>query len=132
MYNKVILMGRLTTAPELKTTGSGTAVCSFSIAVDRAFTSKTGERTTDFIDIVAWKSNAEFVCKYLSKGALILVEGSLQTRSYEDKNGNKRKVVEVVATSFSFTGEKKQAQEVQQVEQMNNFTEIDSDEDLPF
>ena len=87
MLNKIILMGRLTRDPELRRTESGTAVCSFSIAVDRDFKSKNGEKETDFIDIVAWRATAEFVSKYFQKGSLIAIEGSLQSRQYQDKTG---------------------------------------------
>ena len=106
MLNKIILMGRLTRDPELRRTESGTAVCSFSIAVDRDFKSKNGEKETDFIDIVAWRATAEFVSKYFQKGSLIAIEGSLQTRQYQDKNGNNRTAVEVVANNISFAGPK--------------------------
>ena len=106
MLNKIILMGRLTRDPELRRTESGTAVCSFSIAVDRDFKSKNGEKETDFIDIVAWRATAEFVSKYFQKGSLIAIEGSLQTRQYQDKNGNNRTAVEVVANNINFAGPK--------------------------
>ena len=100
-------MGRLTADPELKQTANGTAVASFSIAVDRAFANKqTGERQADFINIVAWRQTAEFICKYFRKGSMIAVEGSLQSRSYEDKEGKKRTAYEVVANNVSFTGSK--------------------------
>ncbi len=107
MINVVVLMGRLTADPELKQTATGTAVTSFSIAVERSFANKqTGERQADFINIVAWRQTAEFICKYFRKGSMIAIEGSLQTRSYEDKEGNKRTVYEVVASNVSFTGSK--------------------------
>ena len=106
MLNKIILMGRLTRDPELRRTESGTAVCSFSIAVDRDFKSKNGEKETDFIDIVSWRATAEFVSKYFQKGSLIAIEGSLQTRQYQDKNGNNRTAVEVVANNINFAGPK--------------------------
>ena len=100
-FNKVILMGRLTSDPELKQTQNGVAVTSFNIAVDRRF--KQGEeRQTDFITIVAWKNTAEFICKYFGKGQAILVCGELQTRSWEDQQGNKRYATEVVASEVSF------------------------------
>ena len=108
MLNKIIIMGRLTRDPELRRTGSGTAVTSFSLAVDRDFKSQSGEKETDFIDVVAWRQTAEFVSKYFSKGKMIIVEGSIQTRSYEDRNGNKRRAVEVVADNVQF-GESKSA-----------------------
>ena len=86
---------------------SGTAVCSFRLAVDRNFTSPSGQRSADFIDIVAWRGTAEFVCKYFEKGQLMALSGRIQTRNYEDKNGNKRAAVEVVAENVSFCGAKK-------------------------
>ena len=88
MYNKVIMMGRLTRDPELKTTPNGVSVCKFSIAVDRRFQNKGEEKKTDFFNVVAWRQTGEFVSRYFGKGNLILVEGELQTRSYVDKNGN--------------------------------------------
>ena len=107
MLNHIVLMGRLVRDPELRHTQSGPAVASFTLAVDRGFKDKqTGEKTTDFIDIVAWRSQAEFVSKYFQKGSLIAIEGSLQTRQYQDKNGNNRTAVEVVANNISFAGPK--------------------------
>ncbi len=100
-------MGRLVADPELKQTANGVATTSFRIAVDRNFANKqTGERQADFINIVAWRQTAEFVCKYFRKGSMIALEGSLQTRSYEDKDGNKRTAYDVVANNVSFTGSK--------------------------
>lgn len=107
MYNKVILMGRITKDIELKTTPSGLSVTSFSIAVDRPG-GKDKERVTDFIDCVAWRQTAEFISRFFSKGKAILIEGKLQTRSYNDKNGTSHKVVEVVVDQAAFTGEKRQ------------------------
>ncbi len=101
MLNKSILIGRLTADPELKTTTNGVAVVSFTVACDRRF-SKDSERKADFINVVAWRQSAEFVCKYFSKGKPIGVEGSIQTRDYTDKNNNKRYVVEVVADNVFF------------------------------
>ena len=106
MLNKLILMGRLTRDPELRRTESGTAVCSFSIAVDRDFKSKNGEKETDFIDIVSWRATAEFVSKYFQKGSLIAIDGSIQTRQYQDKNGNNRTAFEIVANNINFAGPK--------------------------
>ena len=108
MYNKVILMGRITHDLELKTTQTGINVCTFSIAVDRRFSGKGEERKSDFFNIVAWRQQAEFVCRYFGKGRMILVEGELQTRSYTDKNGANVRVTEVIADRLSFTGEKSQ------------------------
>ena len=107
MINVVVLMGRLVADPELKQTANGASVTSFRIAVDRNFANKeTGERQADFINIVAWRQTAEFVCKYFRKGSMIAIEGSLQTRSYEDKDGNKSTAYDVVANNVSFTGSK--------------------------
>lgn len=100
MLNKVILMGRLVSDPELRQTPNGVSVCAFRIAVDRNYSGK--EKQADFIDIVAWRQSAEFVSKYFAKGKMIIVEGSIQTRKYEDKNGNKRTAVEVVADNVQF------------------------------
>ena len=101
-YNKVTLVGRLTADPELKQSKSGLPVTSFNLAVDR----QTKEKITDVPTIVAWRNNAEFAARYLEKGQEILVEGQIQTRNYEDKNGNKRTAVEVVADNVSFCGSK--------------------------
>lgn len=107
MLNKVILMGRLTADPEHKQTPNGIAVTSFSIAVERNYADKqTGKRDADFINIVAWRGTADLICKYFSKGRLIALEGSIQTRNYEDKAGNKRTAFEIVADNVYFTGEK--------------------------
>ena len=106
MLNKIILMGRLTRDPELRRTGSGTAVTSFSLAVDRDFKSQSGEKETDFIDVVAWRSTAEFVSKYFTKGRMAVVEGRLQIRDWTDKDGGKRRSAEVVADNVYF-GESK-------------------------
>lgn len=114
MYNKVILMGRITKDIEIKTTPSGNAVTSFSIAVDRRVKSKDGEKVTDFIDCVAWRQTADFIARFFGKGKAILIEGELQTRTYTDKNGNNRNVVEVIVDRASFTGEKAGAQEQRQ------------------
>lgn len=107
MLNKTILMGRLTRDPELRRTGSGTAVTSFSLAVDRDYKAKGAEKETDFIDIVAWRNTAEFVSKYFSKGRMAVVEGRIQVRSYTDKDQNKRRAFEVVAENIYFGDSKK-------------------------
>ena len=106
MLNCAILMGRLTHDPELKTTPNNVSVTSFRIAVDRNYTKPNEERQADFIDVVAWRGTADFVCRYFKKGSMIAVQGSIQTRSYEDKQGNKRTAVEVVADNVSFCGSK--------------------------
>ena len=107
MLNKIILMGRLTRDPELRRTQQGTAVASFSLAVDRDYKAKGAEKKTDFIDIVAWRNTAEFVSKYFAKGRMAVVEGRLQIRSYTDKEGNNRRVAEVVADNIYFGDSKK-------------------------
>ncbi len=101
--NVAVLMGRLTDTPELRTTPSGISVTTFTIAINRAYSKQSGERQADFIDIVAWRQTAEFVCKYFKKGQMIAVNGSIQTRSYTDKEGNKRRAFEVVANNVEFT-----------------------------
>ena len=107
MYNKVIMMGRIVNDLELQTTPSGVSVCKFRIAVDRKFQAKGEEKKSDFFNVVAWRSSAEFVCNYFAKGRMILVEGELQTRPYTDKNGNQATWYEIVADRICFTGEKK-------------------------
>jgi len=106
MLNTAIVMGRLTADPELKSTGGGVSVCSFTVAVDRRFKGQNEERQTDFIRCVAWRQSAEFLARYFRKGSMVAVTGSIQVRSYEDKNGNKREAVELVADQISFTGER--------------------------
>ena len=110
MLNKIIIMGRLTRDPELRRTGSGTAVTSFSLAVDRDFKSQSGEKETDFIDVVAWRSTAEFVSKYFTKGRMAVVTGRLQIRNWTDKEGNKRRSAEVVADNVYFGDSKRDAE----------------------
>ena len=110
MYNLAILIGRLVADPELRQTPNGVSVCTFRIAVDRAYQAKGGERQADFIDIVAWRNQAEFVSRYFSKGKLILVEGSIQVRNYTDKNDQKRTAVEVVAENVRFVGSKAESE----------------------
>lgn len=102
--NKIILIGRLVQDPELRYTQSGIAVCNFTIAVDRPFMTQSGERETDFIDVVVWRKTAENVAKYMAKGRQVAVEGSLQIRSYEDNNGIRRRAAEVQANSVEFLG----------------------------
>jgi single-strand DNA-binding protein len=105
MLNTAIIMGRLTADPELRKTTSGLSVTSFTVAVERNY--KSGEeRQADFINVVAWRGTADFVSTYFKKGQMIAVQGSIQTRSYEDKNGNKRTAVEIVADNVSFCGSK--------------------------
>lgn len=144
MLNVVVLTGRLTVDPELRHTPNNIAVTSFNVAVNRSYARQGEERQTDFIDIVAWRSTAEFVCRYFKKGQLIAIEGSIQTRSYQDKDGNKRKAFEVVASNVHFVESKKDSAAVNNNsnQQVNNydtesyvsgsdddFQEIQSDDD---
>lgn len=143
MFNLVVLTGRLTADPELKTTNTGISVTSFSIAVNRRY--RAGEETqTDFINIVAWRQTAEFITKYFKKGNMIGIEGSIQTRKYTDKNGNNRTAFEVVANNAQFVESKKDSAPAAggmndepasfSNAESSDFTEIDSgmDDDLPF
>lgn len=137
MYNKTILMGRITHDLELKTTPAGVNVCTFSIAVDRRFQNKGEEKKTDFFNIVAWRQQAEFVSKYFSKGRMVLVEGELQNRSYTDKNGNNVKITEIAAERIGFTGESKGGNSTvpagtPPVSSTPEFSEADSNETYPF
>lgn len=157
MINIVAIMGRLVADPELRTTPAGHSVCSFRIACERSYVQQGQERQADFIDIVAWRQQADFVSKYFQKGSMIAVEGSLQTRQYQDKNGNSRTAVEVVANNISFAGAKRQdgqsapsyeqqtknhvqqAKAAQNVPQptytqgsMDDFAVINDNDDLPF
>ena len=157
MLNVVAIMGRLVADPELRTTPAGYSVCSFRIACDRSYVQQGQERQADFIDIVAWRQQADFVSKYFQKGSMIAVEGSLQTRQYQDKQGSKRTAVEVVANNISFAGAKRQdSQSVPSYEQqttsyvqqakaaqnasqpaytqgsMDDFAVISDNDDLPF
>ena len=157
MLNVVAIMGRLVADPELRSPTQGHSVCSFRIACDRSYVQQGQERQADFIDIVAWRQQADFVSKYFQKGSMIAVEGRLQTRNYQDKNGNSRTAVEVVANNISFAGAKRQdgqsvpsyerqttshvqqAKAAQNVPQptytqgsMDDFAVINDDDDLPF
>ena len=107
MLNKIFIMGRLTRDPELRRTQSGTPVTSFSLAVDRDFKSQSGEKETDFIDVVAWRQTAEFVARYFTKGRMAVVEGRLQIRDWQDRDGNKRRSAEVVADNVYFGDSKR-------------------------
>ena len=133
MLNNVIIMGRLTRDPELRRTQSGTAVTSFTMAVDRDFKSQSGEKETDFIDVVAWRNTGEFAAKYLAKGRMAAVEGRIQVRDWQDKDGNKRKTTEVVADNVYFADSKRDSkpQESRTVDDQE-FDEIEDDGDLPF
>lgn len=150
MINRVVLMGRLVADPELKTTGSGISVTTFRIAVDRSYVKSGEERQADFFDIVAWRYTAEFICKHFRKGSLIAIDGQLQSRTYQAKDGSNRYVVEVVADNASFTGERRdssagfggysqpapQAFQDQAPAYSNgssqDFMEVQLDDDLPF
>ena len=131
MLNKIIIMGRLTIDPELRRTGSGTAVTSFSLACDRDFKSQSGEKETDFIEVVAWKNTAEFVSKYFSKGRMAVVEGRLQIRDWTDKAGNKRTTAEVVADNVYFADSKRSESNDNQKENFNALSGRLSDDFVP-
>ena len=131
MLNKIILMGRLCTNPELRRTGSGTAVTSFSLACDRDFKSQSGDKETDFIEVVAWKNTAEFVSKYFSKGRMAVVEGRLQIRDWTDKAGNKRTTAEVVAENVYFADSKRSESNDNQKENFNALSGRLSDDFVP-
>lgn len=152
MLNVVAIMGRLVADPVLRTTTQGNSVCSFRIACDRSYVQQGQERQADFIDVVAWRQQADFVSKYFQKGSMIAVEGSLQTRQYQDKQGSKRTAVEVVANNISFAGAKRQdgqnapsyeqqtTSHVQQAKAQSGFAQgsaddfavISDNDDLPF
>ncbi|MCL2508771.1 MAG: single-stranded DNA-binding protein [Oscillospiraceae bacterium] len=106
MLNCAVIMGRLVADPELRTTTTGVSVTSFRVAVDRNFVRQGEERQADFLDIVAWRQTAEFVTRFFRKGSMIAVQGAIQTRSYEDKSGNRRTAVEIIADNVSFCGSK--------------------------
>lgn len=133
MLNLVVIMGRLTSQPELKTTQNGVSVSPFTVAVNRQY----GEQQTDFIPCVAWRNTAEFITKYFGKGQSIVIQGSLQQRDFEDKQGNKRTAYEVVVSTADFCGKKenplKQEQNFENEVDTSEFEEISlADEDLPF
>lgn len=133
--NCAVIMGRLTANPELRTTNSGLAVTTFTVAVDRPYAKQGEERQTDFINVVAWRQTAAFVTRYFEKGQMIAVQGSIQTRNYEDKNGNKRTAVEIVANYVSFCGEKKKEAAPSEAPAPQDYTEIPTtpdDDGLPF
>ena len=147
MFNKAILIGRLTVEPELRQTPSGVYLVNFQIAVDRRFKSRDGERQADFITIVCWRQQAEFVAKYFHKGDPIGIEGSIQTRNYEDRQGNKRTAVEVVADNVFFVGGRSSSASAAPAPAQNapaaapaayssgsasDFEEVEIDNDLPF
>lgn len=140
-FNKVILIGNMTSDPELKQSTSGVSVCSFSIAVNRRFKGENGQQECDFINIVAWRQQAEFVTRYFKKGKPILVCGQLQTRTWTDNQGNKRYATEVVADEVSFVGSSENSTEAKNqpytptaytTGNKQSFEEIPTDGDLPF
>ena len=144
MINSAVLMGRLTYEPALRATPSGVSVIRFQIACDRQFQAKGEERKTDFIDVTAWRQTAEFISRYFHKGSMIAVEGSIQTENFTDKDGSKRKSVQVVANNVSFCGSKTEndtasdtpfhqpAPSYAEADE-SDFEEIaDDDDDLPF
>lgn len=134
MINSAIIMGRLVATPEIKKTQNGIEVTSFTVAVQRSYCGANGEKQTDFINVVAWRNQAEFVSKYFQKGQMIALKGSIQTRSYEDKTGQKRTAVEIVASEISFCREKKEEYENKRNLDFAKamFNSDDEDEDLPF
>lgn len=136
MLNTISLMGRLTRDPELRRTQSGTAVTSFTLAVDRDFKSADGAKDTDFIDVVAWKGTAEMAAKYLSKGRMAVVKGRLQLRDWTDKEGHKRRSAEVMAESVFFADSHAAGSGASAQPATPGFSEIteadEPDEDLPF
>jgi single-strand DNA-binding protein len=150
MLNVAVLMGRLVADPELRHTPNDVSVTSFTIAVDRSYVKSGADRQADFIDIVAWRSTADFVCKYFHKGQLVAVQGSIQTRTYTDKDGNKRKAFEIVADNVHFAEAKRdgagatngfhsktdstaeQPAPAYATGDTGDFEEMPSDDDLPF
>ena len=131
MLNKCFLLGRLTKDPEIRRTNGGTAVTSFTLAVDRDFKTN-GEKETDFIEVVAWRNTAEFVSKYFSKGRMAIVEGRLQIRDWTDKNGNKRRTAEVVADNVYFGDSKRENTEEPEYKQADLAEISEEDGELPF
>ena len=137
MLNKIVIIGRLTAEPELRHTANATPVASFTLAVERDFKGNDGQKQTDFINCIAWRSTAEFVSKYFSKGSMAVVSGRLQIRSYQDRDGNNRTVAEVLAENVYF-GESRRSHDssdshdTSAAEQKSGFVELDDEEDLPF
>ena len=141
MYNHIGLQGRLTATPELRRTQQGTAITSFTLASDTGRKNKDGDKITNFIDCVAWRNQAEFACKYLTKGRLVLVEGEITSRTYE-KDGNRRKAVEITVDTIHFCDSKRVCQSVAPADSYTDpgdyqgdgdgFTELDDHGDRPF
>lgn len=125
--NRVCIMGRMTKNPELRRTQSGVSVTSFTLAVDDDFKDKSGEKKAHFFDCIAWRNTAEFVCQYFGKGRMAVVDGKLQTRDWEAKDGSKRRSVEIVADSVYF-GDSKRSE----APRSDGFIEIDDEENVPF
>jgi single-strand DNA-binding protein len=136
MLNSVIMMGRLTADPELRQTPQGVNVCSFTIAVDRSFVKQGEQRQADFFDVVAWRGQADFVSRFFRKGQMIAVQGRMETKQYEDKNGVKRKAYTIVADSLHFCESKKDdsqsADVMPEPQTAEGFTTYSNDDDLPF
>ena len=156
MYSRTIIVGRITADPELRQTQSGVSVTSFSVAVNRSYAPRGGERQTDFFDVVAWRNTAEFITRYFSKGSAILIEGSMESRTFVDKNGQNRRVWELIASnahfvegksssgggyerapahaesSYSSGGPAPAPLPAFSAGSAEDFTEIDDDDDLPF
>lgn len=144
MVNCAVIMGRLTADPELNKTQSGISVTRITVAVDRSFVRQGEERQADFIDVRCWRQTAEFVCKYFKKGSMIAVQGNIQTGSYEDRNGVKRRTFEIVADNVSFCGSKNESGASQRPASepaapaafsngnIGDFTADEDDDDLPF
>jgi single-strand DNA-binding protein len=132
--NSIVILGRLTAAPDLKTTNNGIAVSTFSVAVDRDYKSANGERETDFFRVVAWRKTAEFVAAHFRKGDMIGVTGSMISRKYTDKTGSERETWELVASTVSFAGRRETEQSTQPKPTDNGFVSppMADDDDLPF
>lgn len=128
MLNRIVIIGRLTRDPELKNTPNGTAVATFTLAVDRAYKNQSGEKETDFIPVVVWRQLAETCGRYLSKGKMAAVDGRLQLRNYEDKNGNKRTIAEVVAENVRFLSPKSEGN----TSETNDIEGVTPLDDMPF
>ena len=133
MLNRIVLMGRLTRDPELRHTSTGTAVASFTLAVDRDFKNQNGEKECDFIDVVAWRNTGDFVSKYFDKGSMAVVSGRLQIRAWTDKEGNKRRSAEVIADNVYFGSYKRNTDEGTASDGFARYEPLEGDDgDLPF
>ena len=129
--NRVTLIGHLTKDPDIRKTQSGLSVCTFSMAVQRRFQDQNGERLADFFNVVCWRGLADNCAKYTKKGSKVAVHGSLQNRSYEDKNGNKRTITEIIADEVEFCERRVETEQSQPVRQEQEYQVID-DDNLPF